>query len=268
MPRLRFALPTRLYELPLRQKLHRVAAAGVQGVQFDLRHEVQGSNFTDTGRRQLRHLLAELTLQPAPALFPLRRSLTDQEGLEERVAAVGAALRFAAELQIPGVIVRPGPLPLSGDAADDKATASARLMTEVLDDLARIGNHVGCTLIVSTGREAPAELRAVLATVTAGPTSANIDAGGLAMAGRDPTEAVRLLHEQLGHVRLRDGQRDADGPGIETAVGRGEVAWDEFLATLVEAGYTGFLTADRTAGSDPAGDAERALTYMRNVMPF
>ncbi len=261
LPRLRFAYPTRLLEGPLREKVARAATLGVDGLQLDLRYELRPGELSETGRRQFGRLLGEHGLSLAPATFPLRRSLTDLEGLEERVAGTVAALRLAGELGTKVLLVRPGPIPAGAGEA-------RRLLVEVLNDLARQGDRVGVTLALGTGRESPATLLALMNDVTGGPIGVSLDPGGLVMSGHDPAAAVRTLHAHLWNVRVRDGLRESDGAGVEVVVGRGEVDWEATLATLAEAEYIGWLTPDRTAGDDPAGDAARAVTYIRNVLPF
>lgn len=260
-PRLRIGYPTRLLEGPLREKVRLAASFGANGVQLDLRHELKPGDLTETGRRQFRHLLDEHGLSLAPAIFPLRRAIAEQIGLEERVAAITAALRFAGELKAAALIVRPGPPP-AADAPDRP------LFVEVLNDLARAGDHVGVTLTLSTGREAAASLSEVLNAITAGPVGVSFDPAASVMAGQDPAAAIRALHRSILNVRVRDGLAEADGAGVEVPVGRGEVDWESVLAALAEAEFAGWLTPDRTSGDDPARDAARAMSYIRNVMPF
>lgn len=257
----RIGFPTRLLEGRLRDKIPQVAKFGANGIQLDLRYELKPGELSETGRRQFRNLFGEHDLALAPALFPLRRSLIDQEGLEERVAAITAALRFAADLRAPALIIRVGAIPA---AETDQRT----LFVEVLNDLARAGEHVGVTFTVTAGREPAVQLAELLKSVTAGPIGVNCDPAAAVMNERDPAEEIRLLHEHLNHVRVRDGLRDTDGAGVEVPVGRGEVDWDELLASLAEIGFAGWMTPDRTSGEDMASDAARAVSYLRNVMPF
>lgn len=258
-PRLGF--PTRLLEGPLRDKIAKVAAFGADGVQLDLRYELKPGELSETGRRQFRNLFGEHDLALAPALFPLRRSLIDPEGLEERVAGVMAALRFAADLKAPALIVRPGAIP----AAETERRA---LFIEVLNDLARTGDHVGVTFTITTGREPAEQVVELTQSVTAGPIGVNFDPAATVMAERNPAADIRLLHNAVHHVRVRDGLRDTDGAGVEVPVGRGEVDWDELLAALAEIDFAGWMTPDRTSGEQLAADAARAVAFVRNVMPF
>ena len=257
----RFAFPTRLFEGTLRAKVERAAALRVSGLQLDLRHEVHPGELSETGRRHFRQVLGEHGMTLAGGVFPLRRSLSDEQGLEERVAGTVAAIRFAAELKLDSLILRPGPLP----PADGPGRP---LLVEVLNDLARAAEHVGVTVALTNGREQPEDFAALLAAVSAGFLGVNLDPAALVMAGLDPAAAARVLHDRLRHVRLRDGQTDADGAGTEVPVGRGEVEWQELFATLVEAEFDGWLTPDRTAGEDPVGDAVRAVSRLRDLLPF
>lgn len=257
----RIGFPTRLLEERLRDKIAKVAAFGADGVQLDLRYELKPGDLSETGRRQFRNLFSEHGLAIAPALFPLRRSLINADGLEERVAAVTAALRFAADLKAPALIVRPGAIP-------DADTDQRALLVEVLNDLARAGDHVGATFTITTGREPAAQLAELLQSVTAGPIGVNFDPAAAVMAERNPAEEIRVLHGALNHIRVRDGLRDTDGAGVEVPVGRGEVDWDELLAALAEIDFAGWMTPDRTSGENLAADAARAVSYVRNVMPF
>lgn len=260
-PQLRLGYPTRLLEGSFREKVRRVASFGAAGVQLDLRYELKPGDLTETGRRQFRHLLDEQGLSLAPALFPLRRAIADVEGLEERIAAITAASRLAAELKTGVLIIRPGVIP----PADSPNRA---LFLEVLNDLARATDHVGITLALSSGREDVETLSAVLGAITAGPIAVNADVAAWAMAGRDPAAAIRVIHPYLRQVRVRDGLQESDGAGVEVPVGRGEVEWEEVLAALAEAEFAGWLTPDRTTGEDPAADAAKAISYVRKVMPF
>ena len=81
-----------------------------------------------------------------------------------------------------------------------------------------------------------------------------------------PARRVQLLREFVAHVSVRDAIVGADDGGSEVPVGRGEVPWDELLFLLQETDYRGWLTVDRTQGSDQAGDAARAVQYMQSIL--
>jgi sugar phosphate isomerase/epimerase len=64
---------------------------------------------------------------------------------------------------------------------------------------------------------------------------------------------------------VRDAIREGDGSAREVPVGRGEVPWQELLAVIHELDYRGWFCVDRTQGEDRAGDAARAIQYLRSL---
>jgi sugar phosphate isomerase/epimerase len=259
MFRIRIAVATRCFDQPLRQALRTAAASGASGVQFDARNELRPVDLSSTGRRELLHRLGELALRPAAFAFPLRRPLGEPGGLDARVAALKDAMQFAWDMNAPVVCVRSGRIP------DDLSSEDGTLLIDVLNDLARHGNRVGATLCLTPTRDNPESLAALLAAVTEGPIGIDFDPAAFVTAGIDPIPAFRTLYGRVGHVTVRDALRDVDGGGAEVAVGRGEVVWDELLATLDEAGFDGWQTVVRTSGDDRIGDVTRAVAYVQNV---
>ncbi|QDT17696.1 sugar phosphate isomerase/epimerase family protein [Alienimonas californiensis] len=253
---IRLALPTFLAPVPLRAALARVADAGADGVRLDLRTELRAADLSATAARELRHHLGEHGLKAGPAVFPTRGTLYEEDRLEERVAGVVAALNLAADLGCGTLSFRPFRLP----AADAPAAA---LLTEVLNDLARAGAHVGVIPCLTPAGDV-ARVAEVLDRVTTGPFGVNFDPAAVLLGGGEVVAALRTLHDRLETVTARDAISDGAG-GKEVRVGRGEVDWEETLALLNEAGFKGWGTCDRTTGPDPFGEASRALGYLRSV---
>ena len=253
---LRLALPTALAAADLRAALPRVADAGADGVRLDLRSEVRAADLSATGVRELRRRLAEHGLKAGPAAFPTRGALHEEDRLEERVAGLTAALRLAADLGCDTVSLRPFRLP-------DADAPAATLLTEVLNDVARVGSHVGVTPCLTPAGDA-ARVAETLGGVTTGPFGVNLDPAAVLTGGSDVAETVRALHDRVAVLTARDAIADAAG-GRETSVGRGEADWEETLALLHEADFTGWTVCDRTAGPDPFGEASRAVAYLRAV---
>lgn len=259
MHALRLAAATRCFQQPLKNSIATARDIGADAVMFDLRHEVQPAEFSQTGRKQLLHYLAENSLQVAATTFPLRRPLADLDQLEARLSALRTAMDFTYGLKANVMTARIGRLP------DDTESEQYRTLVEIVNELARYGNRAGVTLAVTPMRESAEQWADFFSRITEGPIGLNCDPAVFAMAGRNASEAVRLLHEHVLHVAVRDGIRDMDGSGAEVAVGRGEVVWDELLAVLEEADYRGWMTAERSAGDDHISDIRRAFEYMRNV---
>lgn len=252
------AVATRAFQEPLKSSIVTASEMGAQGVQFDLRNEVRPGELSETGRKQLLHYLEEMNLTVASTMFPTRRSFYDLEELDARLAAARQAMEFAFQLKASVMTLRIGRIP-------EPEGEEYRILTQVLNDLARHGNRVGVTLAITPTRDEPARLLALLNEITQGPVGINFDPGGFVMAGQNPARALEQLAAHLRHVLVRDGIRDMDGSGLEVPVGRGEVEWEEILALLDEAEYKQWLTVDRTQGNDQTGDIQRAMQYLRNV---
>ena len=253
---LRIALPSFLAPAPLRAAPGLIADAGADGVRLDLRTELKAAELSATAVRELRRRFGEHGLKTGPAVFPTRGALHEPDRLDERVAGFTAALGLAADLGCGTLSLRPFRVP----AEDDPA---ANLLGEVLADVARAGAHLGVIPCV-TPAGAPARWAALLGGVATGPVGVNLDPAAVLLAGGDVAETTRALHPFLQTVTARDAITDGSG-GKEVPVGRGEVDWEETLALLDEAGFTGWITADRTTGPDPFAEASRAVGYLRAV---
>jgi sugar phosphate isomerase/epimerase len=260
MPPLKIAVATRCLNLPLKNSLRVAADFGVQGVQFDAREELRTGELTETGRRQLLHALGELGLSVAALAFPMRRSLYDEEQLDGRVAAIKRVMEYAWQLRSRVVAARIGKIP------PERESKSYRLLFDVLTDLARHGNQVGSTLAITPTHDSPAALAELIQSVKSGPLGIDFDPAVFVMSGHKPVEALRTLHPWAIHVTARDAIRDVDAGGVETALGRGEVDWVEFLPLLDEIEYTGWVTVIRSQGEDRANDVARGVQYLKNVL--
>jgi len=259
MHHLRVALATRNLKLPLPQALVAAARAGAQGVQFDLREEVRAGELTETGCRQLLHQIDEIGLRVASTIFPTRKSLFDEEQLDARVAAIRAAMKFAWQLKCRIRVIRAGRIPT------DRESKDYQLLRDVMTDLTRHGNQVGVSLALSPTQDSPETMADFVGAIQSGPIGINFDPAAFLMAGHAPSPAYRKLHTLITHVTARDAIRDAEGAGLEQALGRGEVDWFELLALLEESAYSGWTTVLRTQGDDLSGDALRAIQYLKNV---
>lgn len=259
MHHLRIALATRNLKLPLPQALVAAARAGAQGVQFDLREEVRPGELTETGCRQLLHQIEELGLRVASTIFPTRKSLFDEEQLDARLAAIRAAMKFAWQLKCRVLVIRVGRIPT------DKESKDYKLLRDVTTDLTHYSNQVGVSLALTPTQDSPETMAEFVGDTKSGPIGINFDPAAFLMAGHAPSPAYRRLHTLITHVTARDAIRDAEGAGLEQALGRGEVDWFELLALLEESEFGGWTTVLRTQGDDLPGDVIRAVQYLKNV---
>lgn len=253
------AVVTASLGLPLKQSIRAVANMGAEGLVFDVRQELRAAELSRTGERQLQTMWGELSLKVAAVSFPVRRTFYDAAELDARVAGLKRALEFANRLGAKQVLTRLGRVPEETDSEE------YRTLCEVANDLARHGDHVGARLAVVPSADSPEGLGRFLCEVRDGQIGMHFDPAAFVMAGYEPVDAFRRLHETVVSVQARDGLRDVDGGGRETALGRGEVDWVEMLAVLDEAGFRDWFVVDRTVGSDRRGDIERAVQFLKTV---
>ena len=260
MQRQRLAVATGNFSQPLKASLVTASQMKAQGVQLDARSEVSPTSFSDTGKREFLNLLKELNLSVASLSFPTRRNFYDQDQLEARVTATKAAMQLARNLQSGILTIRIGTLP------EDLESLEAILLRDVLNDLARHGNHVGATISITPSRDSPQKMKTFLSSITEGPLGIDFDPATFVMGGTSPVSALRELHNYVCHYRIRDGIKDMDGIGKEVPVGRGEVDWNEFLPLIDETAYQGWLTIDRTQGEDKITDSANTIQFLKQTM--
>ena len=263
MHHLRCSVPLAVFGPRLKPALRQAAASGAEGVLVDTRHTITAADFSASAIRHFRKHLDELGLVLAATTFPTRRGFSDRRDLQPRVEAVRGALTFARALGTDVVTLNIGPVPIEG--TDEAGRSDRDLLVEVLNDLARHGNHVGAMPVIAVAASDLEMFQKLLADIDAGPIGVDFDPAAWTGAGENPVESFRELYAVVRHVWVRDAVRASDGSYREVPMGRGEVAWDEMLAVLAEAEYDGWLTAGTSGGEDPAGDAGRALAMLRSI---
>ncbi len=259
MSRLRIAVALHCFGSPIKKSVLEASRAGASGIQIDARDDLPPADLTGTGRKQFLHHLRDLGLSVASLVFPTQRTLYDPEHLDARIDATKTAMQFAWDLGARVLVLRAGRIP--GDAASPEFT----MFRSALGDLARFGNQVGVVPSLTPAGDLIDALAALLEDVSEGPVGINFDPAAFVFSHQDPGNAFRGLHQYTRHVQARDGVRDMDGSGQEVPIGRGEVEWDELLAMLDEAAYSGWITIDRTQGDDRGGDAARAVQFLKRL---
>lgn len=258
-------IQTRSLRVPLRQAFVLASQMGAAGVEIDVRQELQIADFSQTALRQFRKLLGDSGLRVAAVAFPTRRGLGDAEGLERRLLAIREAMSFAYKIGAGIVLHHAEQLPaFSEDGQEDSATQT---LLESLTLLAEYGDRVGARLAISSGAD-PQTQSQLFGHLPEGIIGAALHPTSLITAGADPIEVASLLGERVLYVHAVDAVREfagGSGNAIEVELGRGAADLPSVLGTLEEHGYRGWVTAQRTAGSDPTGDLTNAVAYLRAI---
>ncbi len=248
------------FRVPLKKALHMAARLGADAVEFEAQGVLSPREFTQTGLREFRKLLADLRLGVSCVGFHTRRGYHVADQLDARVAATKEALQFAYQLGGAYVVNR------IGHASPEEDAAGWQRQQEALLDLGRHGQHVGATLLAETGNDAPEELAQVLQSIPEGMLGIDLNPGLLVMNGLSPSDAVRVLGSSIRHVHANDAVRDLSrGRGVEVRLGRGSVDFPELWAALVERDYQGDVTIVRDYPENPEQEIADAVQYLRSL---
>jgi sugar phosphate isomerase/epimerase len=225
-------------ERSVRDQIHEAARLGARGVVIDAVGDIAPHRLGDTGRREIRHILRTTELSLVALALPTRRPFDTTDQLEDRLRRADAALAMAYELGTKVVLLRAGAVP----AAEDEARFP--VFSSTLTELGRRAFHHGVQLGLETGPDSGAKLNAFLEQVDSPGLAASIDPGSLLQAGIDPIVSVRDLGLRVIHAYARDSAGTSTAAFNPRGFGfpPGALDWEEYLGSLEEIGYRGFLT--------------------------
>src|SRR5436853_6989341 len=98
MSKIKVGVSGRSLGLPLRAALEEVRRLGVGGIELPTVGELAPDNLSQTGRRELRHLLKSHGLELTALNCPLRHGLDTAENLQPRIEHVQKALTLSFDL--------------------------------------------------------------------------------------------------------------------------------------------------------------------------
>ena len=261
MSRLKIGVRLGPLGLPLRRALTEAARLGVAGVQVDAAGDLAPNTLSQSGRRELLHLLRAHNLELSALGCPLRRGLDVAEDQQPRLERVKAVMALSYELG-PGVtVVEAGAVP------EDLNTPRGQLLSEALLALGQYGDRVGAVLALETGLEAGAALADFLKRFDTGGLAANLGPANLLLHGHDPYESARALRGRIAHVHARDARRaGASRSAQEVPLGHGDIDRMELLGALEEVEFRGYLTVERESGDDRLADVAAGVAFLRRFV--
>lgn len=261
---LRIGIQTTSLRLPLKKALHTAAQLGAEAVEIDARNELRPGELSQTGLRQFRKTLDDLSLKVSAVSFRTRRGYDVPEDLEPRIAATKEAMRLAYALGAAVVVNQVGRIPEPPEAG--AADVGWQCLTESLTDLGRFSDRHGAFLAATTGTESGERMRALLEALPAGALRVNFNPGQLIVNGFSASDAARQLAPWVAHVHANDAVRDlAEGRGLAVPLGRGSVDYPEVLAQLENHDYRGYLTVTRESSDDPVYEIGQAVEYLKHL---
>jgi sugar phosphate isomerase/epimerase len=244
---------------PIRDQIREAATLGAKGVVIDATGDLSPERLSETGRRELRHLLRSVQLTLIAVHLPTRRPFDTVDQLDDRLRRAEAAFAMSFELGAPLVLARMGELPPESDALRREIWISS------LRELARRADHRGVRFSLETGTEPGQVLRPILDGLDTNGVAASIDPASLLSRGIDPIETTRALGPWVAHAYATDPALSGSATFTATRpAGSGfpprGLDWEEYVGALEEINYRGFLTI----WPDPSYDAGPQFTAIAN----
>ncbi len=244
----------------VRDALQQAATLGARGVVLEASGDLSPQALSESGKRDLRHLLRTVELSLVALHLPTRRPFDSLDGLEDRLLRVDRAFRLAYELGARLLLARVGPVPPDSEAERLSAFQQA------LQELGRLADRHGVRLAIETGTETGEVLRGFLDRIDHPGLAASVDPGALLRLGHDPVSAVSALGPWVAHAYASEGTAGGTAYTLSAPNPRGfgfrpgSLDWDAYLGSLEEVDYRGFLTVwpDPNGPQDPYFAAMRA----------
>lgn len=261
MARLKLGVVLEALGKPFRSAVPLAGKLGLQGVQLDAVGEFHPDKLSQTGRREVRHVVTTHQLEITTVSCPLRSGLDTQDQYENRIGHVKKVMQLAYDLGPRVVLISAGEVP-----ADEKSL-NYTLLRNALADLARHGDRIGVKLAMEAGYEPVERLKALLSGMETGGLAVTIDPATAVLQRLDPAQMIRDLAPWVEHVHARDARPGrADRSGGEVPLGTGRVEWTAVLSALEEIGYRSWLTIKRGPVPDPLTDLKAAVAFLRTLI--
>ncbi len=261
MQHIRLGISLTSLGLPIRRGLQEAARMGVGGVQVDAVRDLAPDALSQTGRRELRHLLRSHNLELTAVGCPLRHGLDVAENQDARLEHIKQVLTLSADLGPRIAIVQAGRIP------EDTETPRGRLMTTALLALGRYGDRTGAVLALETGLETGEALARFLSRFDTGGLGANADPANFLLNGFDPDKNTRALRGWVKHVHAKDARAAAANRAAqEVTLGHGDIEWMSYLSVLEEIEYRGWLVVERETGENRLADVAAGVALLRRLV--
>lgn len=232
---------------PIRDQIREAAHLGARGVVIDAVGDLAPNRLSETGRRELRHLLRSVELSLIALNLPTRRPFDSIDQLDDRLNRAETAFALAFELGTPLVLARVGGLPPESEAAPRATFLGA------LRELNRRAEHRGIRLAVETGPDSGETLRTLLESLEAHSLAASVDPGAWLQHGHDPIASTQALGPWIAHAYSTDASTSSIVSSLARRPGfaAGTLDWESYLGALEESNYRGFLTIWPDPSRDP-----------------
>jgi L-ribulose-5-phosphate 3-epimerase len=256
MARIKIGISLRSLPMPLRPSLQSAQRLGVAGVDLAAKGDLLPQNLTQSGRREVRHLLRSLDLELTAVFCPLRRGLDVAENQEARIDFVRQVMSLSFDLGPRLVIVQAGRMPEKEDEPNFP------LMRDALSALARHGDRTGTRLALDAGLESAEALNAFLNRLDTGSLAVNFNPANMLIAGHNPYESARIFRQRTVHIDAQDARRVSPNRTATVPLGHGDIDWMLLLSTLEEIEYRGPINVL----TDDAAELAGGVSFLRRLV--
>ena len=246
----------------VRDQIHESARLGAEGVVVEAIGDIAPHRLGDTGRRELRHILRSVEMSLVALALPTRRPFDTTDQLDERMRRADAAFAMAYELGTKNVLARAGTIPPTED--EERLAVFANTLLE----LGRRAEHHGVKLALETGADPGSKLKSFLENLGSPGLAASIDPGSILQAGVDPIATARELASWVVHAYAKDATGSSGMPAFNPrgfGFPPGALDWEEYLGSLEEIGYRGFLTVWPAPGRPASAQFTAVLDRLKNL---
>lgn len=251
------------FRLPVKTGLQRAAELGFGSVEIGTTAgDVHPRRLTGTGRRHLARIVRGFGLDLAAlSSDSVQARRPDAITLDAHVDHARAVLEMAADVGAPVVTARLGPL------IDPRCGKPVEQAVGMLEFLGEQADRFGTLLAVRVGDDDPIRLAALLHDLNCPSLRVCLDPAALLAAGCDLGEAVERLSGHLALSHARDA-RLIGGAGriMETVLGRGDVDFSSYLASLASCEYAGPHIIRRTESLNPIAELREARDYLESSL--
>lgn len=247
---------------PVREQVREAARLGAKGVVLDAIGELAPDRLSETGRREIRHLLRSVEVSLIALSLPTRRPFDTIDQLDDRLKRAETAFSLGFEVGTNLILAKLGALPPEAEPERRETFMGA------VRELGRRADHRGVRLAIETGPDAGGPIRSLLDGMDSIGLAASIDPTALLGNGHDPCAVVRSLGPWVAHAYAM-----GTAPAVSsfaagarrTGLPPGALDWEEYLGSLEEVNYRGYLTVwpdpNRDPGAEFKGIVERLREY-------
>ncbi len=261
--------------------LLKARSLGIDGIQL---YVTSGENdfrvFNDAKKQRFDSLISKYSMQISALCGDLGgHGIMEEEENKTKLPDMKKIIKMANMLNVGVVTTHIGTIP------SDKGEHRYEIMCSAARELGKYAADMGVVLAIETGPEKPEILKGFIEDAGANGLGVNLDPANLVMVtGVQAHHAVNVLGKYIVHTHAKDGvMLKQTEPRIiydffayggiedlrlgeyfkEEPLGKGDVMWDEYLQSLKNIGYNGYLTIERECGDTPEDDIKLAVDFLK-----